>query len=156
MATSAKIRPSVIAGSWYPGTEQALARAVDDYLGNVDQEPVPIGPEETAAQVMARVTEAAVKVLSRQLDAILAGTAPRTPQDESLSTYFGGRTPEDGRIDWSRPAREIFNLVRAVTRPYPGAFTDLGDGRRLIVWWARPLPGESAGEPGEILKQDTI
>ena len=47
---------------------------------------------------------------------------PAAPNDLAHGSYFGGRRPEDGRIDWSRPAVEIYNLVRAVTRPYPGAF----------------------------------
>ena len=51
-------------------------------------------------------------------------TAPRKPQDLARGSYFGGRRPEDGRIDWSKSAREIHNLVRAVAPPYPGAFTD--------------------------------
>jgi methionyl-tRNA formyltransferase len=74
-------------------------------------------------------------VLARQIDALLAGTARETPQDEAQATYFGGRKPEDGRIDWTKPSREIFNLIRAVTDPYPGAFTEVGEAR-LMVWWA--------------------
>ena len=64
---------------------------------------------------------------------IVAGRAPRRPQDLSRGSYFGRRRPEDGRIDWRWPARRIFNLVRAVTHPYPGAFCSLG-GRKLFVW----------------------
>jgi len=54
----------------------------------------------------------------------------------SSGSYFGGRTPEDGRIDWRRPAVEIYNLIRAVTTPYPGAFTFSPDGRKIIIWRA--------------------
>jgi methionyl-tRNA formyltransferase len=103
----------------------------------VDQEKIPIGPEETAADVLPRVREAAVRVLGRQLDGLLAGRAPRTPQNHSLATYFGKRTPEDGRIDWTKSAREIFNLVRALSQPFPGAFTDVnidGTTPRMLVW----------------------
>jgi methionyl-tRNA formyltransferase len=115
----------------------------------VDQEHVPIGPEETAREVFSKVTAAARTVLARQLDNLLAGRAPRRPQDEAQATYFGGRRPEDGRIDWRLAAPAVFNLVRAVTHPYPGAFTDV-DGRRLIIWWARPQAG-GQGVPGEVL-----
>ena len=59
------------------------------------------------------------RVLERQIDALLAGTARETPQDDSQATYFGGRKPEDGRIDWTQTTRQIFNLIRAVTDPYP-------------------------------------
>jgi methionyl-tRNA formyltransferase len=104
----------------------------------VDQEAVTIGPRDTAGEVMAKVAEAAVRVLDRQFDNLVRGTAPRRRQDEALATRFGRRTPEDGRIDWAWPTSRIFNLVRAVTRPYPGAFADWPDRRRLIVWWAEP------------------
>jgi len=90
----------------------------------VDQERVPIGPDETAAEVFARVSDAAETVLKRSLPHLLAGTASLKKQDLSKGSYFGGRRPEDGRIDWSKSALEIHNLVRAVAPPYPGAFTD--------------------------------
>jgi methionyl-tRNA formyltransferase len=115
----------------------------------VDQERVPIGPEDPVGTVMARIRDAALTVLARQLENLLRGTAPRSPQDHARATSFGRRRPEDGRIDWQRPAREIFNLVRAVTRPFPGAFADFEPERRLMVWWARPLVGAAA--PGRIL-----
>ena len=120
----------------------------------VDQERVPIGPRDTAAQVMARVVDAARVVLDRQLENLLRGTAPRRSQDSSQATYFGGRRPEDGRIDWHQPAGKIFNLIRALTRPYPGAYADFDDGRRLVVWWAEPL--SQSGAPGTILSQEPL
>jgi methionyl-tRNA formyltransferase len=120
----------------------------------VDQERVPIGKRDTVAEVMARVVEAAQRVLDRQLSALLLGTAPRHSQDAVQATYFGGRKPEDGRIDWSWPSLKIFNLVRAVTRPFPGAFADLSDGRRLVVWWAELESRQ--GKPGEVLQQQPL
>ena len=89
----------------------------------VDQERVPIGPDETAAEVFAKVSEAAETVLKRSLPHLLAGTASLKKQDLSKGSYFGARRPEDGRIDWSKSALEIHNLVRAVAPPYPGAFS---------------------------------
>jgi len=90
----------------------------------VDQEPVPIGPDETAAEVMAKVAAAAERVLKRSIGKLVAGTAQLKPQDLARGSYFGGRRPEDGCIDWSSSALEIHNLVRAVAPPYPGAFTE--------------------------------
>jgi len=107
----------------------------------VDQQKIPIGPEEPVSAIIPRIREAAVSVLGRQLDALLAGKAPRTSQNHTLATYFGKRTPEDGRIDWNLSARQIFNFVRALTKPFPGAFNDItleGKTRRLLVWWGRP------------------
>ena len=119
----------------------------------VDQESFIIGPNETAFDVFTKATAAARKVIERQIENIKAGTAPRTKQDESKATYFGGRKPEDGRIDWSATAKSIFDLVRAVTHPYPGAFTTL-NGKKLVLWWAQPAEG--SGRPGEVLSLDPL
>jgi methionyl-tRNA formyltransferase len=119
----------------------------------VDQEGVDIGPRDTAEQAFRKVLPCARRVLARQIDALLRGSAPETPQDVSQATYFGGRKPDDGRINWTKSSTEIFNLVRAVTDPYPGAFTDTG-GSRLMVWWAEPDSPATrgrTGRPGQLL-----
>lgn len=118
----------------------------------VDQEAVPIGPEDTAQDVFWKVTDAAVTVLARTHDAIAAGTARRVPQEESLATTYGARCAEDGRIAWGKPAHEIFNLVRAVTEPYPGAFSEV-QGCRFVVWWGVPvgLEGVAHAAPGQVM-----
>ena len=119
----------------------------------VDQEGVDIGSRDTAGEAFRKVLPCARAVLARQIDALLAGIAKETPQDESQATYFSGRTPEDGRIAWRETSGQIFNLVRAVADPYPGAFTDVG-GTRLMVWWADPGSPAARGRhgaPGEIL-----
>ena len=114
----------------------------------IDMEAVSIGPDETAGQVAERIPDAAVRLILRQIDGLKAGTAPRHVQDVSKATYFGIRKPEDGRIDWRQTAQQIFNLVRAVAPPFPGAFTDAA-GRRFMVWRARV--SEGSGKPGEVL-----
>jgi methionyl-tRNA formyltransferase len=91
----------------------------------VAQAAVPILPDDTAKEVFDKVTLAAELVLDGALPALVAGTAPRRPQDLSPGGYFGGRKPEDGVVDWSKGAVEIHNLVRAVAPPYPGARTSL-------------------------------
>jgi methionyl-tRNA formyltransferase len=124
----------------------------------VDQDGVDIGASDTAEQAFRKVLPCARRVLARQIDALLAGTAKETPQDDSQATYFSGRKPEDGRIVWSQSSRQIFNLIRAVTDPYPGAFTDIG-GARLMVWWAEPDSTATEGlrgKPGEILALDPL
>jgi methionyl-tRNA formyltransferase len=110
----------------------------------VGQTAVPILPDDTAAQVFDKVTVAAEQTLWRVLPALLAGEAPHLPNDLSQGSYYGGRKPEDGRIDWSQPAARVYNLIRAVAPPYPGAFTDL-DGHRFVVARARlAAPGSAA------------
>lgn len=121
----------------------------------VDQEAVPIGPDDTAIEVQRRVTAAAAAVLDRQLGNLKAGIAPRTPQDEKAATTYGRRRPEDGRIDWMRPTAEVHNLVRAVTHPYPGAFTDAFGGGRTYVWKTRlPSLGAHDNFPGQVRSEE--
>lgn len=121
----------------------------------VAQERVPIGADEAIAGVLERVTAAYLDMLTRMLPALLDGTAPRTPQDGSLATYTCKRLPEDNRIDWAGPTAAIYNLIRAVGVPYPGAYTTLG-GRKLIIWAgrrvedARPYVGRVPGRVVEV------
>ncbi len=116
----------------------------------VDQEAVPIGPDDTAYEVQKRVTQAGLRVLARCLGQLLAGTAPRRPQDGAAATKYPRRTPEDGRIDWTRPSEQVHNLVRAVTHPYPGAFTDIFGGKTIL--WKTRLPHLGAHDnfPGQV------
>ncbi|MEI7798669.1 MAG: formyltransferase [Opitutaceae bacterium] len=119
----------------------------------VDQESVELTPYDTAEEAFRKVMPCARRIYARQLDALLAGTAPEIPQDESQASYFSGRKPADGRVNWSQTTRQIFNLIRAVTDPYPGAFTDINDSR-LMLWWAEPDSPAAhgrTGRPGEIL-----
>src|SRR4051794_14466950 len=125
----------------------------------VDQERVAIEPADTAFTLYGKLETAAGKLLDRALPALAAGTAKPVPLDLSKGSYRGGRKPADGRIDWHDSARRIYDLVRGVTHPYPGAFTTLR-GHKLLVWWALPLTdldafGSQAGaEPGTVLAVD--
>jgi methionyl-tRNA formyltransferase len=113
----------------------------------VDREAVPIGPDDLAVEVFRKVTDAAERVLRRSLPRLVDGSATLTPQDLARGSYFGGRRPEDGRIDWLQPARAIHNLVRAVAPPYPGAFADEPDGR-LMVFRTRMAAERTARSAG--------
>ena len=88
----------------------------------VGQQAVPIGPDDNAVEVFHRMTDAAEAVLKRHLPEIVRGNVKWKPNDLSRGSYYGRRRPDDGRIDWSRPAQEIHDLVRAVAPPFPGAF----------------------------------
>jgi methionyl-tRNA formyltransferase len=109
----------------------------------VDQMAVPILPDDRAIDVFRKVTVAAELVLDRALPGVLDGMAPLHTQDLSQGGYFRGRKSDDGRIDWSKSAKEIHDLVRAVAPPYPGAFTMLG-GQRLRLTRTSLLEGKSA------------
>jgi methionyl-tRNA formyltransferase len=95
----------------------------------VDQMSVPILLDDDAREVFAKVTVAAETILARSLPGLIDGRAPRRTQPVLPGQYFGRRRPEDGRIDWQRPALEIHNLVRAVAPPFPGAFAEVGGER---------------------------
>lgn len=117
---------------------------------------VPIDDEDTAFTVYQKLARAAPRLLRDVYPLLCAGTAPRIPQDPAKATYFGGRRPEDGRIHWQMSARQVFNLVRAVTWPYPGAFT-LWRGRELKVWKARPIAWLSpTAKPGTIVQREPV
>ncbi len=76
--------------------------------------------------------------------------AGKLQADLGQSSYFGGRKPEDGFISWQKDAISIYNLTRAVTHPYPGAFTFL-DGKKFFVWKAYPLQEHVNALPGSVV-----
>jgi methionyl-tRNA formyltransferase len=112
----------------------------------VAQRKVPIAFEDTAATLYEKLTVAAQGMFAETLPLLAAGTAPRIAQNHSQSSYYGGRKPADGHFDWDWPALRIYNLVRAVTHPYPGAFTEFG-GRKLLVWDCVPVENELLSAP---------
>jgi UDP-4-amino-4-deoxy-L-arabinose formyltransferase/UDP-glucuronic acid dehydrogenase (UDP-4-keto-hexauronic acid decarboxylating) len=122
----------------------------------VCQEPVVIAPDDTGKTLNEKLATAAAKMLDENLSQIKVGTASRTPQDESKASYFGRRGPADGEIDWTQDAGRIANLVRAVTRPYPGAFTHTVK-EKVLIWEAQadttPCPDVS---PGTIVSTDPL
>jgi methionyl-tRNA formyltransferase len=120
-----------------------------DAGGIVDQEAVPIGDEDTAAEVFGKVSAAAEQVLARALPGLIAGSARIRPQDLGKGSYYGGRKPEDGRIDWAKSALEVHNLVRGVAPPYPGAFSQAGAvALRVLRTRLEPNRRPRSGPPG--------
>jgi methionyl-tRNA formyltransferase len=120
----------------------------------VGQVAVPIAFEDTAVTLFGKMEKAAGALLDELLPKLAKGEIPRRPNEIGKGSYYGGRKPEDGRIDWSAPALRIYNLVRAVTRPYPGAFALL-DGSPLLVWRATPIPpavGSPRLPPGTVVR----
>ena len=120
----------------------------------VDQQAVPILPDDTAFDVFQKVTVAAEIVLCRSLPALIAGTAPRIRQDAGRASYYGRRRPEDGAIDWRADAKTVHDLVRGVAPPYPGAFTTLAERRLRILRTRRePRRHRRSSEP-EIVNEE--
>ncbi|MTC28913.1 bifunctional UDP-4-amino-4-deoxy-L-arabinose formyltransferase/UDP-glucuronic acid oxidase ArnA [Providencia alcalifaciens] len=121
----------------------------------VAQEKVAITDTDTALTLHAKVREAAEVLLDKTLPLIEAGSYKTTAQDESQASYFGRRSADDGQIDWNRSAKEINCLIRAVTEPYPGAFTYLG-ARKMIIWRARVLDDNQGKAAGTVLSSDPL
>ena len=114
----------------------------------VDREPVPILPDDTALDVFNKVAAAAEVTLARALPTLIDGSAALRPQDLSKGSYYGGRKPEDGVINWLDSAQNIHNLVRAVAPPYPGATTTVA-GQALKVTRTQLAPAHlKHGNPG--------
>jgi methionyl-tRNA formyltransferase len=105
----------------------------------VDQQAVSIGADDTAKDVFDRVTGAARAVMRRSLPRLIDGSAALTAQDLAAGSYFGGRKPADGRIDWAASAQSIHNLVRAVAPPWPGAFASI-NGENVKITRTRLAP----------------
>lgn len=127
---------AIIRGETETGATLHTMEIKPDAGAIVDQLAVPILPDDTAQQVFEKVTVAAETVLWRSLPALLDGSAKPKPQDLAKGSYFGGRKPEDGRIDPAWSAQTVHDFVRALTHPYPGAFADLPQGR-LRLWQTR-------------------
>ncbi|MBH8908740.1 bifunctional UDP-4-amino-4-deoxy-L-arabinose formyltransferase/UDP-glucuronic acid oxidase ArnA [Pseudomonas aeruginosa] len=119
------------------------------------QQAVAIDPEDTALSLHGKLRKAAGALLRDSLPLLALGVLPEVEQDESQASHFGRRTPADGLLDWHRPARQLYDLVRAVTQPYPGAFCQVGE-QKLIVWSAEVVAGNHGREPGSVLSCDPL
>lgn len=127
---------AIIHGETETGATLHVMNEKPDNGAIVDQMAVPILPDDTAREVFDKVTVAAEMVLWRSLPGLIDGSAVLRAQDLSLGAYFGGRKPQDGRIDPQAGAGALHNFVRALTRPYPGAYAEPG-GKRLVIWKTR-------------------
>ena len=116
----------------------------------VGQREVEISSDETATTLFARVADAHVELVRELVPQLLTRAAPRIPQDPSRASSWPKRSPADGIIDWETRALYLHDWVRSQTRPYPGAFTFLGD-ERVIVWGARPVSLADEAPPGTIV-----
>lgn len=121
----------------------------------VAQRKITISEDDTALSLHLKAAEATSVLLDEILPKIKDRTAPRIPQDESQASYYHGRRPEDGKIDWSASAASVRNLIRAVTRPYPGAFSHLVE-KKVIFWDAVLSEGQQGAEPGSVISVEPL
>ncbi|WP_343517620.1 formyltransferase family protein [Sphingomonas sp.] len=114
-----------------------------------------VAPGETAATLYAKHMAVLDAMLRELLPRLARGPVPGDAQDEAVATWATRRRPSDGRIDWRAPAEEIERLVRAVGRPYPGAFSEAG-GDRITIWSARACAcaDRQHASPGQVILHD--
>ena len=132
---------AVLNGESQTGVTLHVMTSKADQGDIIAQEAFPIDTDDTAHDIFLKTSSAVRKIIKNYLPLIENGSAPHKEQDESQATKFGRRCPDDGIIDWNKDAFDIYNLIRAVTHPFPGAFT-FYNGKKLFIWWAVPLSAD--------------
>ena len=151
----APVNWAILRGESATGNTMMLLDAGVDTGDIIAQRTIPIGPDDTCGTIYRQVARTGADMLRDQLPRLLDGTVQRRPQPSAASGHpLPRRTPDMGVIDWDRPPRAIHDWVRALTVPYPGAFTRLND--RPVMIWATRCPGEvePLGSPGELLRYE--
>lgn len=133
---------AVLHGETETGASLHIMETKPDAGDIVSQEVVAIGPDQTAFEVFNAVSDAAVIALEKVMPQLLKGDFPRLKNDLQKGSYFGGRKPEDGLIDWQQSSDQVYNLYRAVAPPYPGAFTSM-DNQHYVIAKARKIASGS-------------
>ena len=146
---------AIINGESTSGVTLHYMTAKPDAGDIIGQEAFAITEDDTARTVFDKAVAAAGQLLGRVLPQVKSGNIQRKIQQESEATYFGGRKPEDGQIDWFKSAREVRNLVRAVTRPYPGAFSFMGD-RKCFFWAVSETTADGIFAPGTVISANPL
>ncbi len=150
----APVNWAILRGETTAGNTMMYLDAGTDTGDIIDQQTLPITPDDTCATVYAKVGEAGADMLRRHLPALLDGTAPRRRQGPATGPPLPKRTPAMGITDWNRPARAIHDWIRALTWPYPGAFGFLA-GRKVMLWASAAEDSPGTRPAGEVLSWDT-
>ena len=120
------------------------------------QREVKVLPDDYSEDLIERTNLVLKEAILELAPLIKSGNLPRTPQDHSKATHYPKRTAADGLIDFSRPTDDIYRLIRAAGRPYPGAFT-MDQNRKLVIWRGKPANPDQVSQnsqPGSILAVD--
>jgi methionyl-tRNA formyltransferase len=146
----APVNWAILHGETETGATLHIMEEKPDAGDIVGQSAVSIGLDETATDVFAKVSKAAVNVIQEAVPALLQGKVPRKPNDLQKGSYFGGRKPADGQIHWNQTAKQVHDLVRAVAPPYPGAFTDHNGKTMIVARTSLKGPFPSNLNPGDL------
>jgi methionyl-tRNA formyltransferase len=128
---------SVINGETKGGVTLFKISSKVDAGAIVGQQSFAIEPEDYISSVFDKVDEACAKLIKKYLKEILSGKAKLKLQNEKKATYCCLRTPEDGDVQWLWSTQQIYNWIRALSRPNPGAFSYY-NGKRIYFWKAHP------------------
>ena len=156
----APVNWAILRGETMTGNTMMYLDAGADTGDIIDQRPVRIEPSDTCATVYDKVGATGAEMLGYHLPALLDGTAPRRPQGRLGDTWrpddlpLPKRTPAMGITDWNRPASAVRDWIRALTRPYPGAFAFLGD--RKIMLWASAVPSDATTFAADSIVADSV
>ncbi len=149
---AAPIQYSVINGDTETGVTIMQTEAGIDTGDILSVEKTPIYPDETAGELFERLSDLGAKLIVETLDKIEAGKITPVKQDETKATHVKMLTRETGKIDWTKSAKDIKNLVRG-TNPWPAAHTFL-NGKTLKIFVVDALDGDFDGQIGEVLRAD--
>ena len=149
---SAPVNWAIIRGETEAGNTLLWLNEEVDEGDVIDQVSFPITPYDTCATIYDKVAQSNRDMILRLLPKLMAGEKPGRPQTPGDEEILPRRRPKDGLIDWSKSSQDVYNFIRALTRPYPGAFSWL-DGTRFLVWDAMLLPDDPypGRRPGEVV-----
>ena len=142
---------SIIFGLRRSGMTLFYLDARADKGGIIGQVSYDIESDDYAYDVYRKACNSAVELIETYHLQLIKGTAVSRAQDSRYSDYWPKRTPQDGLIDWDQAAPRLYDWVRALSRPFPGAFT-FWRGRRLWIWRAAFVPGEAVAPSGTVEK----
>ncbi|MBI1388954.1 MAG: methionyl-tRNA formyltransferase [bacterium] len=149
---AAPIQWALLNGDGQTGNSTMYLSAGWDDGDLIYQEPESIDDADDYGSLSRRLAEKGAVLMVRTLIDIEAGTAPRTPQPEQGVVMAPMIQNEDARVNWNRPAREVFNLIRGLS-PIPGAFTEVG-GERLKLFRCEMMPFAADAQPGEVISTE--
>jgi len=123
----------------------------------VDVQTFDISPFDTCLTLHLKNTISMVRLCIKHLPDLIEGNVKKSPQPEEGATYYPKRSEEDGIVYWEDPTKDIYNLIRAVTKPFPGAFSYLNNeiSRKIYLWRAQPFDTKIkyfGAKPGEIVE----
>lgn len=146
----APIHQAIIDGETETGVTIMYMEVKMDTGDMISKVVVPIGEKDHTGSMFEKLSEAGAKLLAQTLPELLAGRLTAIPQNHDEATFAFNIKRENERMDWSKPARVLYNQVRGL-HPWPVAFTQLEE-LPVKVWWAEPEEKTYDAEPGTIVK----